>query len=107
MGKGVLVEKPGHGADGMPPRGQSRQMRQGQVLVRHLGHLDDSRGDGDPRALSGPEAGTLDKLLTGCPGQTAEGKAVRKRMRVHLGEALGLRGGARGEELGRGPTRRL
>lgn len=66
-----------------------------------------ARGDGDPRALSGPEAGTLDKLLTDCPGQTAEGKAVWKRMRVHLGEALGLRGGARGEEQGRGPTRRL
>lgn len=50
-----------------------------------------AQGDGGPRALSGPEAGTLGNLLTGCLGQMTEGKAVRKRMRDHPGEALGLR----------------
>lgn len=64
-----------------------------------------AQGDGGPGALSRPEAGTLGNLLTGCLGQMTEGKAVRKRMRDHPGEALGLRGGAGGERQreGSGP----
>ena len=69
-------------------------MRQGQVLTRHLGHLDNSPRGWGPRGVSGPKAGSLGNPLSGCPGQMAEGKAAKRRTRDHLGEALGLKGGA-------------